>query len=65
VDGDRDVRLALSAPTKPVVSCAVPTGTDLSRFPVEPSVKMNRHRIAGEFRLEYLKSENPVLEIGH
>jgi len=27
-------------------------------------VKVNCHRIAGEFRLEYLKSENPVLEIG-
>jgi len=25
---------------------------------------MNCHRIAGEFRLEYLKAENPVLEIG-
>jgi len=25
---------------------------------------MNCHRIAGEFRLDYLKSENPVLEIG-
>jgi hypothetical protein len=47
-----------------VVSCAVPAGTDLSKFPVGTSVKMHRHRIAGELRLEYLKSEHAVLEIG-
>jgi hypothetical protein len=46
-----------------VVSCSVPGGTDLSKFPVGTSVKMHCHRIAGEFRLGYLKSEHAVIEI--
>ena len=46
------------------VSCSVPAGTDLSKFPLGTSVKMHCHRIAGEFKLEYLKSEHAVLEIG-
>jgi hypothetical protein len=36
-------------------SVALPDGT---------TAKMHFHRIGGEFRLEYLKSENAVLENG-
>jgi hypothetical protein len=47
-----------------VVRCSVPAGADLSKFPVGTSVKMHCHKIGGEFRLEYIKSANAVLEIG-
>ncbi len=57
--------VSVTASDGAVVSCSVPAGTDLSKFPVGTSVKMHCHRIAGEFRLEYLKSDNAVLEIGH
>jgi hypothetical protein len=47
-----------------IVSCSVPAGTDLSKVPVGTHAKMHCHRIAGEFWLEYLKSEHEVIEIG-
>lgn len=59
-----DTSLDVSASNGTVVSCAVPTGTNLSAFPLGASVKMHCHRISGEFRLEYLKSEHAVIEIG-
>jgi hypothetical protein len=56
--------VSVTATDSTTVSCAVPAGTDLSKFAVGTNVKMHCHRIAGEFRLEYLKSEHAVLEIG-
>jgi hypothetical protein len=56
--------VSVTATDSTTVSCSVPSGTDLSKFPVGTNVKMHCHRIAGEFRLEYLKSEHAVLEIG-
>jgi hypothetical protein len=55
--------VSVTAADGAVVSCSVPTGTDLSKFPVGASVKMHCHRIAGEFRLAYLKSDQAVIEI--
>jgi hypothetical protein len=45
------------------VSCTMPSGTDLSAFPVGTTVKLHCHKLGGEFRLEYLKSEHAVVEI--
>jgi hypothetical protein len=45
------------------VTCAVPTGTDLSAFGVGTSVKLHCHKRDGQFRLAYLKSETAVLEL--
>jgi hypothetical protein len=56
--------VSVTAADSTILSCSVPAGTDLSKFPVGTSVKMHCHRIAGEFRLEYLKSDHAVLEIG-
>jgi hypothetical protein len=64
VSGTTETSVSVTAADSTVVSCAVPAGTDLSKFPVGTSVKMHCHRIAGEFRLEYLKSEHAALEIG-
>jgi hypothetical protein len=64
VSATTETSVSLTANDGATVSCSVPAGTDLSRFPVGTSAKMHCHRIAGEFRLEYLKSENAVLEIG-
>jgi len=71
--GSSDVYGAVSATTETsvsvtptdgaVVSCSVPAGTDLSKFPGGTNVKMPCHKIAGEVRLEYLKLEHAVLEI--
>jgi hypothetical protein len=41
----------------------VPAGTDLSAFAVGTAVKMQCHKLGGEFRLGYLKSEHAVVEI--
>jgi hypothetical protein len=46
------------------VTCSVPAGTDLSAFAVGTMVKVHCHKLGGEFRLEYLKSEHAVIEIG-
>jgi hypothetical protein len=56
--------VSVTATDSTTVTCSVPAGTDLSKFPAGRNVKMHCHRIAGEFRLEYLKSEHAVLEIG-
>jgi ribosomal protein L19 len=48
-----------------VVMCTVPAGTDLGAFGVGVSVKMHCQKLGGELRLEYLKSEAAVIEIGH
>jgi hypothetical protein len=64
VSATTETSVSVTAADSTVVSCAVPAGTDLSKFPVGTSVKMHCHRIAGEFRLEYLKSEHAMLEIG-
>jgi hypothetical protein len=59
-----DTSVSVTASDAAVVSCSIPAGTNLSAFPVGTSVKMHCHRLGGEFRLEYLKSEHAVLEIG-
>ena len=64
VSATTETSVSVTASDGAVVSCSVPAGTDLSKFPIGTSVKMHCHRIAGEFRLEYLKSEHAVLEIG-
>jgi hypothetical protein len=55
--------VSVTAADGAVITCSVPAGTDLSKFPVGTGVKMHCHRIAGEFRLVYLKSEHAVIEI--
>jgi hypothetical protein len=47
------------------VTCSVPAGTNLGAFGVGTTVKMHCHKLDGQFRLEYLKSESAVIEIGH
>lgn len=64
VSATTETSVSVTASDGAVVSCSVPAGTDLTKFPVGTNVKMHCHRIAGEFRLEYLKSEHAVLEIG-
>jgi hypothetical protein len=64
VSGTTETSVSVTASDGAVVSCSVPAGTDLSKFPVGTNAKMHCHRIAGEFRLEYLKSEHAVIEIG-
>jgi hypothetical protein len=56
--------VSVAAADGAVVTCSVSQGTDLSKFPVGTTVKMHCHRIAGDFRLVYLKSEHAVIEIG-
>jgi hypothetical protein len=64
VSATTEMSVSVTAGDGAVVSCSVPAGTELSKFPVGTNVKMHWHRIAGEFRLEYLKSEHAVIEIG-
>jgi hypothetical protein len=64
VSATTETSVSVTAGDGAVVSCSVPAGTDLSKFPVGTNVKMHCHRIGGEFRLEYLKSEHAVIEIG-
>lgn len=64
VSATTETSVSVTASDGAVVSCSVPAGTDLSKFPVGTSVKMHCHKFGGEFRLEYLKSANAVLEIG-
>jgi hypothetical protein len=64
VSATAETSVSVTATDGAVVSCSVPAGTDLSKFPGGTSVKMHCHKIGGEFRLEYLKSEHAVLEIG-
>jgi hypothetical protein len=64
VSATTETSVSVTASDGAVVSCSVPTGTDVSKFPSGTNVKMHCHRIAGEFRLEYLKSEHAVIEIG-
>jgi hypothetical protein len=64
VSGTTETSVSVTATDGAVVSCSVPAGTDLSKFPGGTNVKMHCNKIAGEFRLEYLKSEHAVLEIG-
>jgi hypothetical protein len=64
VSATTETSVSVTASDGVVVSCSVPAGTDLSKFPAGTNVKMHCHRIAGEFRLEYLKSEHAVIEIG-
>lgn len=64
VDATTETSVSVTATDGAVVSCSVPAGTDLSKFPGGTNVKMHCHKIAGQFRLEYLKSEHAVLEIG-
>jgi hypothetical protein len=59
-----DASLSVTAADGAVVSCSMPAGTDLSAFPLGTSVKLHCHKLAGEFRLEYLKSEHAVVEVG-
>jgi hypothetical protein len=64
VSATTETSVSVTASDGTVVSCSVPAGTDLSKFAVGTHVKMHCHKIAGEFRLEYLKSEHAVIEIG-
>jgi len=64
VSATTQTSVSLTASEGAVVSCSVPAGTNRSKFPIGTSVKMDCHRIANEFWLEYLKSEHAVLEIG-
>lgn len=64
VSATTETSVSVTASDGAVVSCSVPAGTDLSKFPIGTSVKMHCHKIGGEFRLEYLKSDSAVLEIG-
>jgi hypothetical protein len=47
------------------VMCAVPSGLDLSAFPVGTQVKLHCHRLDGAFRLRFIKSERAVVEVPH
>jgi hypothetical protein len=58
-----DTSVTVTAPDTTAVSCSMPTGTDLSAFPLGTNVKLHCHKVGGEFRLEYLKSEHAVVEI--
>jgi hypothetical protein len=64
VSATTETSVSVTASDGAVVSCSIPTSTDLSKFPAGTNVKMHCHRIAGVFRLEYLKSEHAVIEIG-
>jgi hypothetical protein len=46
-----------------LVTCTVPAGRDLSAFPLGTAVKAHCHKVGGELRLAYLKSEQAVIEI--
>ena len=64
VSATAETSVSVTATDGAVVSSSVPAGRDLSKFAAGTNVKMQCHKIAGEFRLEYLKSEHAVLEIG-
>jgi hypothetical protein len=58
-----ETSVTVTATDGTAVSCTMPSGTDLSAFPVGTSVKLHCHKVGGEFQLEYLKSEHAVVEI--
>jgi hypothetical protein len=64
VSATSETSVSVTASDGATVSCSVPAGTDLSKFAVGTSVKVHCRKIAGEFRLAYLKSEHAVIEIG-
>jgi hypothetical protein len=46
-------------------TCVVPSGLDLSAFPVGTQVKLHCHRLDGTFRLGFIKSDKAVVEVPH
>jgi hypothetical protein len=58
-----ETSLTVTASDGHAVSCSVPTGTDLSTFAIGTAVKVHCHKLGGDFRLAYLKSEHAVVEI--
>ena len=65
VDAKTDTSVTVRGSDNHLVTCSVPAGTNLSAFGVGTTVKMHCQKLGGEFRLEYLKSESAVIEIGH
>ena len=65
LDAKADDSVTVRASDGHTVTCSVPAGTDLAAFGVGASVKMHCHKLGGLFRLDYLKSESAVIEIGH
>ena len=64
ISAKTDTSVTVTGSDGHAVTCSVPAGTDLSAFAVGTTVKLHCHKVGGEFRLEYLKSEHAVVEIG-
>jgi hypothetical protein len=45
------------------LTCAFAAGLDLSKFPLGTQVKLHCHKLGGDFRLAYMKSETAVVEV--
>jgi hypothetical protein len=65
LDAKTDTSVTVRAGDGHTVMCTVPSGTNLAAFGVGTSVKMHCHKLGGQFRLEYLKSDSAVIEVGH
>ena len=63
ISAKTETSVTVTASDGQAVTCAVPAGTDLAAFAVGTAVKMHCHKLGGEFRLGYLKSEQAVIEI--
>jgi hypothetical protein len=63
VTAKTETSMTVTAGDGHAVTCSVPAGTDLSAFAVGTAVKVRCHKLGGEFRLGYLKSEHAVVEI--
>jgi hypothetical protein len=65
IDAKTDESVTVRGSDGHTVTCSFPGGTNLSAFGLGSTVKMHCHKLGGQFRLEYLKSESAVIEIGH
>ena len=64
IDAKTDDSVTVRGSDGHTVTCSVPAGTNLSAFGVGTTVKLHCHKLGGQFRLEYLKSDSAVIEIG-
>ena len=65
VGAKTDTSVTVRASDNHLVTCSMPSGTNLNAFGVGTTVKIHCQKLGGEFRLAYLKSESAVIEIGH
>jgi hypothetical protein len=58
-----ETSLTVTAADGATFTCVFAAGLDLSKFPLGTAVKLHCDKVAGELRLEYMKSESAAVEV--